>query len=162
MVSSLFVLAQQGSTFSGVGGLVASSGPVAKAVLVFLALFSLVSWAIIIYKGLSLHRAHAQSETFLDVFRKSNKFSEVSAVCPQLKSSPLVGVFQAGYLELNQQVRGGTNKLRTELGPHDVGAGRVNPAQYTREDGEYVLTVTIGSDIRRVPYRMHSNRAEAT
>jgi biopolymer transport protein TolQ len=31
----------------------------------------------------------------------------VNSVCPQLKSSPLVGVFQAGYLELNQQVRGG-------------------------------------------------------
>ena len=31
----------------------------------------------------------------------------MNSVCPQLKSSPLVGVFQAGYLELNQQVRGG-------------------------------------------------------
>ena len=76
-------------------------------VLVLLLLFSLLSWAIILYKGLALHRAHAQSETFLEVFRKSSKFSEVNAVCPQLKASPLVGVFQAGYLEVNQQVRGG-------------------------------------------------------
>jgi biopolymer transport protein TolQ len=30
----------------------------------------------------------------------------VNAVCPQLRASPLVGVFQAGYLEVNQQVRG--------------------------------------------------------
>ena len=52
-------------------------------------------------------RARAHSASFLDVFRKSSKFSEVNSVCPQLKSSPLVGVFQAGYLELNQQVRGG-------------------------------------------------------
>jgi len=110
---SLFALAQAPaqrsapSAFSGVGGLVASSGLAAKVVLVLLVLFSLVSWAIIIYKGLALHRARTQSETFLDVFRKSNKFSEVSSVCAQLKSSPLVGVFQAGYMELNQQVRGG-------------------------------------------------------
>jgi biopolymer transport protein TolQ len=75
-------------------------------VLVVLALFSLVSWAIILYKGMSLQRAYSQSRTFLDVFRKSTKFSEVNSVCVQLQASPLVGVFQAGYQEVNQQVRG--------------------------------------------------------
>jgi biopolymer transport protein TolQ len=75
-------------------------------VLFLLVVFSLISWAIIIYKGLALHRAHAQSETFLQVFRKSSKFSEVNAVCGQLRGSPLVGVFLAGYLEVNQQVKG--------------------------------------------------------
>jgi biopolymer transport protein TolQ len=78
-----------------------------RSVLVLLLVFSLVSWAIILYKGAALHTARSQSEVFLDVFRRSAKFSEVNAVCPQLKSSPLVGVFQAGYLEVNQQVRGG-------------------------------------------------------
>src|SRR5262245_28565372 len=57
---------------------------------------------------MALHRAHAQSDTFLQVFRKSSKFSEVNSVCAQLKASPLVGVFQAGYMEVNQQVRGGS------------------------------------------------------
>src|ERR1051325_5266529 len=75
-------------------------------VLLLLAVFSLVSWAIILYKGIALHRAYAQSRTFLDVFRKSTKFSEVNSVCVQLQASPLVGVFQAGYQEVNQQVRG--------------------------------------------------------
>ena len=77
--------------------------------LVLLGIFSLVSWAIIIYKGAALHRAYAQSQTFLDVFRRSNKLSEVNAVCVQLRASPLVGVFQAGYLEVNQQVKGGSS-----------------------------------------------------
>jgi biopolymer transport protein TolQ len=99
-------LAQTSGFSGGVGGLVARSGPVAKFVLFLLLIFSLVSWAIIIYKGLALHRAHAQSETFLQVFRKSSKFSEVNAVCAQLRGSPLVGVFQAGYIEVNQQVKG--------------------------------------------------------
>ena len=103
------LLAQaQPSAFSGgLAGLIATSGPMARFVLALLLLFSLLSWAIILYKGLALHRARAQSETFLDIFRKSSKFSEVNAVCPQLKASPLVGVFQAGYFEVNQQVRGG-------------------------------------------------------
>jgi biopolymer transport protein TolQ len=79
---------------------------VATAVLVVLGVFSFISWAIIIYKGLALRRAHSQSDTFLQVFRKSSKFSEVNSVAAQLKASPLVGVFQAGYMEVNQQVRG--------------------------------------------------------
>jgi len=100
----------QTSVFSrGASGLVAEvlrSGPIGVAVLLSLLLFSLVSWAIIVYKGLALRQAYAHSTTFLDVFRRSNKFSEVNSVCAQLKASPLVGVFQAGYLEVNQQVRG--------------------------------------------------------
>ena len=104
------IVAQATTTaFSGgIGGLLSHVGPVAQGVLVLLALFSLVSWAIILYKGIALHRAYSQSRTFLDVFRKSSKFSEVNSVCVQLQASPLVGVFQAGYLEVNQQVRGGT------------------------------------------------------
>src|SRR4051812_45325786 len=54
----------------------------------------------------SFRRATSQSDAFLQIFRKSSKFSEVNAVCPQLKASPLTGVFQAGYIEVNQQVRG--------------------------------------------------------
>ena len=106
MFMSLPLLAQTSGFSGGVGGLVARSGSVAKVVLFLLVVFSLISWAIIIYKGMALHRAHAQSETFLQVFRKSNKFSEVNAVCTQLRGSPLVGVFQAGYVEVNQQIKG--------------------------------------------------------
>ena len=101
--------AAQAPAFSGgVAGLISTSGVMARSVLALLLLFSLISWAIILYKGVSLRRAHSHSDTFLEIFRKSSKFSEVNAVCPQLKSSPLVGVFQAGYLEVNQQVRGAT------------------------------------------------------
>jgi biopolymer transport protein TolQ len=98
-----------GGAFSGgIAGYLSHVGPVGIGILVVLGIFSFISWAIIIYKGIALHRAHSQSETFLQVFRKSNKFSEVNSVCVQLKASPLVGVFQAGYLEVNQQVRGGS------------------------------------------------------
>ncbi len=64
MVMSLPLLAQTSGFSGGVGGLVARSGSVAKVVLFLLVVFSLISWAIIIYKGMALHRAHAQSETF--------------------------------------------------------------------------------------------------
>lgn len=98
----------------GVGGFLSHMGPVAYGVLILLGIFSFISWAIIIYKGMALHRAHRQSDTFLQVFRKSSKFSEVNSVCAQLKASPLVGVFQAGYMEVNQQVRGGSQGAATQ------------------------------------------------
>lgn len=105
------VLAQaQTPAFSGfnggVGAFVEHIGLVAKLVLVVLVLFSLVSWAIILNKAMAFRRATVQSEAFLQIFRKSTRFSEVNSICPQLKASPLSGVFQAGYIEVNQQVRG--------------------------------------------------------
>ncbi len=85
--------------------LVSHASPLAWVVLVILGLFSVVSWAITLYKLWSFRRAERQSAQFLDVFRRSSKFSEVQAVCKSLEHSPLVGVFQAGYAELNLQLR---------------------------------------------------------
>ncbi len=86
-------------------GLVRRASPEAQVVLVILVLFSIVSWAIILYKLWSFRRAERQSAQFLDVFRRSSKFSEVQAVCKSLERSPLVGIFQAAYAELNSQLR---------------------------------------------------------
>jgi biopolymer transport protein TolQ len=87
--------------------LLAHATPVAQAVLVILLIFSAVSWGIILYKTWQFNRSERQTSTFLDVFRKSTKFSEVAAVCRTLGESPLVGLFQAGYAELNSQLRAG-------------------------------------------------------
>jgi biopolymer transport protein TolQ len=76
-----------------------------QGVLAILVLFSVVSWAIILFKSLEYKKVERQTRTFLEVFRKSAKFSEVNAVCPSLPETPLVGVFQAGYAELNAQFR---------------------------------------------------------
>jgi len=85
--------------------LIADSSAISKAVLLLLALFSIVSWGVIFYKLWTFQRARRQSASFLDVFRRSNKFSEVQAVCRSLNDSPLVGMFQAGYTELTAQLR---------------------------------------------------------
>jgi biopolymer transport protein TolQ len=99
-------MAQGSALDGGVIGLIRRSGPMGWFVIGLLLTFSALSLGIIIYKGIVLRRALSQSRRFLDVFRKSSKFSEVNSVCAQLRASPLVGVFQAGYLEVNQQVRG--------------------------------------------------------
>ena len=76
-----------------------------KAVLLILVGFSILSWAIILYKVWQFRRVDRQTVAFLDVFRRSNKFSEVQSICKSLKATPLVGVFQSGYAELNAQLR---------------------------------------------------------
>jgi biopolymer transport protein TolQ len=88
--------------------IIAEASAIQKAVLIVLALFSIVSWGIILYKAFTFSRSARQSASFLEVFRKSNKFSEVQAVCRSLGDSPLVGLFQAGYAELTAQLRQGT------------------------------------------------------
>jgi biopolymer transport protein TolQ len=94
-----------GAAWAGPWGLIREASPEAQVVLVILVLFSVASWAIILFKLWTFARTERQTAQFLDVFRRSSKFSEVQAVCKSLERSPLVGVFQAGYAELNAQLR---------------------------------------------------------
>jgi biopolymer transport protein TolQ len=106
-----FVLAlqvQDAAPLAGSGDLleiIRRSTIINQGVLAILILFSIASWAIILFKSLEYRKVDRQTRTFLDVFHKSAKFSEVSAVCPSLPETPLVGVFQAGYAEINAQFR---------------------------------------------------------
>jgi biopolymer transport protein TolQ len=89
----------------GVIGLIKNSSVDAQIVLGILVVFSIASWGIILYKLWTFNRIQAQTAKFLDIFRRSAKFSEVQAVCQSLGDSPLVGIFLAGYAELNLQLR---------------------------------------------------------
>jgi biopolymer transport protein TolQ len=89
----------------GVFELFLSSGMMGKVVFVLLAIFSLVSWTIMIAKFFQLARSNRHTRAFLDTFRKSRKFSEVNAATSRHVASPMVGLFQAGYIEIDTQVK---------------------------------------------------------
>jgi biopolymer transport protein TolQ len=110
--------ADSGTTSSIIAQL-ARSSPITKFVLLTLAVLSIVSWSIILYKTWTFRRSTRQSRSFVNVFRRSNKFSEVQAVCQSLRESPLVGLFQAGYTELTTQLRQNT--------PAEAASGTSNP-----------------------------------
>ena len=93
------------STNTDIIQLVLKGSWLSNGVLLILLTFSAIGWGITLYKIFAFRRAARQTTTFLDVFRKSSKFSEVQAVCPSLPESPLVGLFQSGYAELNAQLR---------------------------------------------------------
>ncbi len=88
-----------------------------QAVLAILIVISVASWAIILSKSLAYSKVAKQTSQFLEAFRKSSKFSEVQAVCSTLPASPLVGVFQAGYAELNAQFRLSAPQAANPSGP---------------------------------------------
>jgi biopolymer transport protein TolQ len=83
--------------------LILQSGPVAKAVLVILLLFSLFSWAVMLAKWSALERARTQSGRFLRAFRKAPRLEDVAAIAPQFRESPLASVFDGGYTEYRRQ-----------------------------------------------------------
>ncbi len=104
--------------------IIVNSSAISKVVLGILAIFSVVSWGIILHKWWTFRRTARETASFLDVFRRSNKFSEVQAVCATLKHSPLVGLFQAGYAEITTQLRHQTQALAATV---PAGAATPNP-----------------------------------
>jgi biopolymer transport protein TolQ len=85
--------------------LIRQSSLISQGVLLILIVFSILSWGIILHKLWVFNRIRAQGARFIEIFRRSAKFSEVQAVCQSLNETPLVGIFLAGYAELNLQLR---------------------------------------------------------
>jgi biopolymer transport protein TolQ len=103
---ALGLLAQAGRPEGpGIWELFLDASPVAKFILASLVLFSLVSWGIIISKTLQFRRAASHTQRFLEIFRTSKRFSEVNAAASNHTASPLVGLFQSGYVEIDAQVK---------------------------------------------------------
>src|SRR5947208_16114753 len=95
--------------------LVNETGLVAKAVLLILLAFSLISWAIILAKWGMLRRARVQSGRFVRAFRKAQRLQDVAAVAEQFRPSPLVGVFEGGFEEYRRQGAASNGVVRSPL-----------------------------------------------
>src|SRR6202521_4462251 len=93
--------------------MVSNTGAGAKAVLLILLAFSLISWAIILTKWGLLRRARVQSGRFVRAFRKAQRLQDIAAVADQFRPSPLVGVFEGGFEEYKRQVTGQAALLRS-------------------------------------------------
>jgi biopolymer transport protein TolQ len=81
------------------------AGMVAKTVLLVLALFSVASWLVIIQKAALLSRSRGVTERFRQVFRRATDWRELKAASSDYASSPLMGLFIAGYSEVTYQLR---------------------------------------------------------
>lgn len=156
--SLLFALqVQGGGTRAGSGDvvtLIAETTPINQVVLAILVLFSIVSWAIVLQKTWSFRRSQRDTARFLDVFRRSTKFSEVQAVCPTLPATPLVGVFQAGYAEMNAQFRTTGPAAGTPAAPHNPGSAPARPILKSLDGVDRALIRAATNEVSKLERRM--------
>lgn len=85
--------------------MVSSAGPVAKAVLLLLLAFSIISWAIIIQKFLLFRKTKKQTAAFLSVFFEQRNLAVISAEAKGYAYSPLARMFLAGYRAVRSHQR---------------------------------------------------------
>jgi biopolymer transport protein TolQ len=157
-IADAFFLAlqAQGAPETGTGGinfveLIANATWLAKSVLLILLIFSAISWGVILYKLWQFRRAESKTATFLQVFRKSTKFSEVQSICSSVPESPLVGIFQSGYAELNSQLR--STRVDVDAKP-TAGAGRPTLKSLDAVDRALLraTTMEVGKLEKRIPF----------
>ena len=77
--------------------LILKAGPVVKLVLFVLLFFSVVSWAIIIYKFRLLSKVEKESDDFQRAFIKGKQWDTVYQSTKKLTISPLANLFRAAY-----------------------------------------------------------------
>jgi biopolymer transport protein TolQ len=105
---------------SPLGGLFEQTGWVARIVLLILLLFSLFSWAVIFEKYKLFRLVDAQTKNFLKMFRASRQLPELATLQAMAPGSPLVGVYGAGYQEVQRQIGGGNPHPGTVRNPQAI------------------------------------------
>ena len=89
--------------------LIEQTGWVARIVLCILLFLSIYSWAIIFQKSSQMGRVERQSRKFLQMFRSGASLPDPRTLKAGASGSPMVVVYEAGYRELEAQLRGGGN-----------------------------------------------------
>lgn len=87
---------------TGIVDIMLEASGVVLAVMVLLAVVSLVSWYIIAYKFYYLSRARSESIKFLDIFWQSKRLDVIYNSAEEFNRSPIAQVFRAGYMELSK------------------------------------------------------------
>ena len=86
--------------------MILDAGPVGKAVMGVLLLFSLFSWTVILSKLGALNRARSANNKFLASFRRTERLADMNTFVVQFRPAPLATVFEFGYQEVERQVNG--------------------------------------------------------
>jgi biopolymer transport protein TolQ len=80
------------------------TGWVGKSVLAVLLFFSIGSWAVMIAVSQRFNRSVRASRKFVPLFRKAKRLADVQPALGALAHSSLVGLFRAGYAEIEAQI----------------------------------------------------------
>ncbi len=81
--------------------IVIQAGHVVRSVLLILLLFSIISWAIILYKWRYYSKAKKESEEFIRYYKSGHNASKLYRVTQGLNISPIANTFRSVHLENN-------------------------------------------------------------
>lgn len=95
--------------------LIGSSSPFAKIVLTILLIFSVISWAIIVYKFLELKAAQKASANFLRDFRRRKSLEKNFPGLSRMTRSPYAVMLGAAFIELESLVKGIPGDQKTAI-----------------------------------------------
>ena len=84
--------------------MIMEAGPMVKLVLLTLLVFSIFSWAIIIYKLILLRRIEKETGSFYDFFWQKSSLSQVFSEGKSYGATPLARLFTAVYSEISGTV----------------------------------------------------------
>jgi biopolymer transport protein TolQ len=90
---------------TGILDLLAHSGYVAKAVLLVLLVFSIISWAIIVDRTITYIMMKKRAVEFYSALKDAGKVTDLLNTARRSKDSPLKEIFLETYRELHDQVR---------------------------------------------------------
>jgi biopolymer transport protein TolQ len=76
------------------------AGPMAKLVLLILAVFSIVSWGVTVERFLRFRRAEEQSRVFLDRFNQGGGLAAIQDETADIEWSPHADIFRAVFHEI--------------------------------------------------------------
>ena len=88
------------SANGGITELILSAGPVAKFVLILLAVFSIICWALIVEKWWEFRKIRRDTTSFVRIFREARRFSVVYAAAKKHRESPFAQLYLAAGQEL--------------------------------------------------------------
>jgi biopolymer transport protein TolQ len=127
-----------------------NAGPVVKAVLLVLVVFSVVSWGVILHKWRQLRRAERESRYFLKLFWEGSRLDAIFSASESLRESPVAEVFRAGYIELVK-----VKKSQASAEPRPAAAASLAQAVVTTDIGggdnvSRALRRAVASEITRL------------
>jgi len=80
-----------------------NSGPVAKFVILLLLFFSILSWAIMIFKLIEFKRVRAETNEFMNIFSRRSSLESIYDSSKGMRGCPTARIFFAGYSEFAGQ-----------------------------------------------------------
>ncbi len=133
--------------------MVADAGPMVKLVLLTLLVFSVISWAIIIYKMMLLRKIEKETGAFYDIFWNKRQFPLIAGVAKNYKNTPLSALFNSAYSELKSIMKGAElAEVDTGEGAEPAGEGAGMITRMDLERIERILVKTGAVETARIEY----------